>query len=86
MKKITLDDLAWMVTKGFNETKTELREEIKGVENNLSAKIDGVENRLSAQIKDLDKRMSTAEFLLSNNRIEHLEDSMRQVKTILKIK
>jgi hypothetical protein len=75
MKKTTIEDLARMVTNGFNETKTDLRTEIRAVE-----------NRLSADIKAVDARLSTIEFLLSSNRIERLEDSMRQVKTILKIK
>jgi hypothetical protein len=78
MKKITMEILAGMVTRGFNETKTELRGEIKAVEKRLSS----VENRLS----DVDGRLSSIEFLLSSNRIERLEDSMRQVKTILKTK
>ncbi len=75
MKKTTIDDLARMVTKGFTEAKKDLTEGLSSLE-----------GRLSAQIKGIDERLSTAEFLLSSNRIEHLEDDMRQVKTILKIK
>jgi len=71
MKKITIDDLARMVTKGFTDAKKDLLE---------------TEVRLRGEIKAVDSRLSTVEFLLSSNRIERLEDSMRQVKTILKIK
>jgi hypothetical protein len=71
MKKTTIDDLARMVTKGFTDAKKDLLE---------------TEVRLRGEIKAVDSRLSTVEFLLSSNRIERLEDSMRQVKTILKIK
>ena len=33
----------------------------------------------------VDSRLNTIEALLDSNRIERLEDSMRQVKTLLKI-
>ena len=78
MKKVTIDYLARMVTKGFDETKKELHE----TEGRLRQEIKAVDNRVS----DVDERLSSIEFLLSSNRIERLEDSMRQVKTILKIK
>jgi len=71
MKKTTIDDLAGMVTKGFTSAKKDLQE---------------TEERLTARIKAVEDRLSPVEFLLSTNRIERLEDNMRQVKTILKIK
>ena len=82
MKKITIDELARMVTNGFTAAKKDLLE----TENRLRHEIIAGDNGLSKQIKEIDSRLSTTEFLLSSNRIERLEDSMRQVKTILKIK
>jgi len=82
MKKTTIDELARMVTNGFTAAKKDLLE----TENRLRHEIIAGDSGLSKQIKEIDSRLSTAEFLLSSNRIERLEDSMRQVKTILKIK
>lgn len=82
MKKITIDELARMVTKGFSTAKKDLLE----TENRLHQEIKTGNGNLSTEVKAVDSRLSTIEFLLSSNRIERLEDSMRQVKTILKIK
>lgn len=78
MKKITIEELARMVTKGFTEMKYEMSD--------LRREIKAVDNRLSDQIKGVDSRLSTIEFLLSSSRIDRLEDSVRHVKAILKIK
>lgn len=75
MKKTTIDDLARMVTKGFTTAKKDLNEGLSSLE-----------KRLTTEIRAVDSRVSTIEFLLGSNRIERLEDSVRQVKTILKIK
>ncbi|HEY4511832.1 MAG TPA: hypothetical protein VJH55_03255 [Candidatus Paceibacterota bacterium] len=76
-KKISIDDLARMVAEGFKHTAT--KEDLKGMKEELELKIDALEERL-------DRRLSTVEFLLSSNRIERIEDDMRRVKTVLKIK
>ena len=54
MKKVTIDDLARMVTKGFDETKKELHE----TEGRLRQEIKAVDNRVS----DVDERLSSIEF------------------------
>lgn len=77
-----MEELARMVTNGFTAAKKDLNDGLSSLEKRLTAEIKMVDNRVS----DVDARLSTIEFLLGSNRIERLEDGMRQVKTILKIK
>ena len=51
--EITLDDLAIMMAKGFEEVKTDLRAEIRDVETGLRTEIRNVEINLKAEIQDL---------------------------------
>ncbi len=77
MKKTTIDDLAIMVAEGFAQTASKT---------DLKVGLDGLEERLTKRIDGIDQRLQTVESLLSSNRIEKLEDDMRRVKTILKVK
>ena len=75
-KKITIDDLARMIAEGFRQTATkaefgELRSEVGEIKQDL---------------REVSERVRVIESLLTSNRIERIEDDMRRVKTILKIR
>lgn len=75
-KAMTIDDLAGMVKRGFDETakKTE-----------MNARFEAVDERFDG----IDKRLDRIENLLiraHDNRITELEDSMRLVKTKLGVR
>ena len=76
--RITIETLAHSVANGFSEVKSD----IKSLEKKLDERFDAVDKKLD----DVDSRLTTVEALLASNRIERLEDSMRQVKTLLKLR
>ncbi len=75
-KKITIEDLARMIAEGFRQTATkvelgELRSEL---------------GEVKQELREVSERVRVVESLLTSNRIERIEDDMRRVKTILKIR
>lgn len=75
-EKITLDVLARMMQNQFSDldSKVATKDDLRKLENRIDKRFDGV-----------DSRLNTIEALLASNRIEKLEDSVRQIKTLLKI-
>ena len=59
----------------------EVKGDIKSLERRMNERFDGVDKRFD----EVDERLDVVERLLASNRIERLEDGMRQVKTLLKI-
>lgn len=74
-KSVTNEELAQMVAKGFENTAT--KQDLNNVEERLSSRIDGVEGCLDR----IENFMNGY-----GNRIEKLEDDMRQVKTKLELR
>lgn len=78
------EELAMMIQKGFADcvTKTEfnsLKEEMSDMEDRLNTKIDGLDNR----VYKLEAKLNTMEFKLitaPNNRLDKIEDDVRQIK------
>lgn len=77
-KKITIDDLAIMVQKGFNETasKTDMNVRFEVID----ARFDAVD----ARFDKVDERLDRIENILiraHDDRLDRLEDSVRILKT-----
>jgi len=76
-KKMTIEDLALITQKGFNDVDVQFGE--------VGQRFDAVEVRLDS----VDIKLERIENLLlraHDNRLEKLEDDVRNVKTILKIR
>ena len=74
--EITIEDLARMVQKGFDETAKKI---------DMDARFDGVQERFNAVEMRLDR---IEKFLLEEHRrrIEKLEDQMQEVRNALALK
>lgn len=88
-EKVTLDVLARMMQNQFRETATKddlkemaTKDDLQKLEGRIDKRFDGVDARFDT----VDSRLNTIEALLASNRIERLEDSVRQIKTLLKIR
>ena len=81
-KVTTIDDLARMVQKGFENTASaqELGD-FRAEANTRFERIDTRFNKVETRLDNMENRFIGAH----ENRIERLEDDMRQVKTALKI-
>jgi len=80
-KKITIEDLARMVQKGFSETGGE----INGVKEDVAE----VKNEMRRSFKAVDERFDKIEKLIladHKRRIERLEDEMKDLKNLLAVK
>ncbi|MEK7552306.1 MAG: hypothetical protein AAB534_02725 [Patescibacteria group bacterium] len=75
-----IDNLAQSVAWGFEAVEKRFDEVDEKFE-----KIDRRFDEVDKRFDKVDSRLNTLEALLASNRIERLEDSMRQVKTLLKI-
>jgi len=84
-KRITINQLAEMMQRAFNELHIEVKEQIKDVK----AQISGVEVRLSGvehRLDGVEHRLDIIEGKLTTNqenRISRLEDDVRIIKTKL---
>ena len=75
-REVTIEDLARMVQKGFDETAKKI---------DMDARFDGVQERFNAVEMRLDR---IEKFLLEEHRrsIEKLEDQMQEVRNALALK
>lgn len=74
-KKMTIEDLAVMVQRGFEETAT--KGELADFREEVNERFDGIDQRL--------EKIENILIAGHDRRIERLEDSMRQVLTAVKI-
>ena len=80
-KKVTLEDLAGMMARGFADTAT--KEDLKNLEKKLEHKIDSVEVRLEQKIesvKDAVELLELGQVGGHESRIATLEKDMRVIK------
>ncbi|MCX6712130.1 MAG: hypothetical protein NT041_00375 [Candidatus Vogelbacteria bacterium] len=87
-KNMTIDELAIMVQRGFEETAT--KADLLRLENRLDQKIDGVEKRLDQKIDGVEQRLELKIDGIRNiivvdqgHRIEKLEKGLAQTKVAL---
>ena len=76
-----LERLAQSVAGGFAEVKSDMKTGFADVREEMKNGFVAVDKRFD----EVDERLGVVERLLASNRIERLEDGMRQVKTLLKI-
>jgi hypothetical protein len=79
--EITIDDLAIMVAKGFEDVKSELKSEISGVKNELKKEISEVKENVRITRNDVlnigDKFVSYHTFDQLANRVSNLEKKQK---------
>ncbi len=76
--EITIDDLAVMVSRGFENTTT--KQDLSGLKEEMNERFDNVDIRL----QKIDGRLDHIEHHLifgHTNRLEYLEDAVRLLKT-----
>ncbi len=78
-ENVTMDQLALMTYRGFNDLEERLGKKIDGVEERLDKKIDGVELRLTEQLD----RIENVLIRDDRKRIERIEDKLLKVEVIL---
>ena len=76
-----IDNLAQSVARGF----AAVDKRFDKMQSDVDNRFDSIQTQMNERFDKVDSRLNTLEALLASNRIERLEDSMRQVKTLLKI-
>jgi hypothetical protein len=84
-KPMTIDDLALMTQRGFND----VNEKIVGEVGSLREEMNDRFEQVDARFEQVDKRFDHIENLVlraHDNRIEKIEDDVRVLKTALRVK
>ena len=84
-KKMTLDSLAGMVSRGFEKTATrddlkELKAELKGDIHVLDKKVDKLDFQVD-EVKDILERLEESDILNLQKRVQILEKAVRSLAT-----
>ncbi|MBI2120133.1 MAG: hypothetical protein HYT94_00735 [Parcubacteria group bacterium] len=84
VKKMTIEDLALMVARGFENTAT--KDELMTMKEEMNAQFGEVNEKISDQAKENKDRFDKIEYLLIralDNRTAKLEDDTRVIKTTI---